>query len=403
MLATAAATVLAGVSAPAALANSTLSVLFAPNGAQITVVAESGKVNDFEVELSNQSLTITDPADVIDATGCTGTGTNTVQCSFGPPITFLDVLANDLDDSIRLEMSGSNQDLLEGNTGSDELALVTAPGALGVATLVGDDGPPQDHGNDTLIGGANGDGLRGGGGTDVLLGGAGNDFLDAEAGSGDRAEAGPGDDQVIWTVGQGTGQFLDGGAGFDELFVDYRAVAQPRRGIRLVGIDRPHSRHRGPDVRRDRHGDGARLRESARVPQRLHGGRYRRVRQAGDGRGRRRREPALGGRSRDHRRGGRPDSDPRRLHRPRGLRSGWRHRRGGPARRAVRLRDRGRRPGAAGRRRARGPLVHRTGDAEGAAPASASFAGSARGSVATSPPHSRLASRFRSGDAAAGS
>ena len=143
-----------------------------------------------------------------------------------------------------MDLNGSASVLPTGGSGSDEIVVVSTPGALGFTNMFGDGSDPGPDGNDTLIGGDNPDVISGGGGTDVLIGGAGTDSLFPEEGNGDRADGGPGDDAVLWTVGEGTGEALDGGTGTDTLFVADGASLSPGSGIfgSSVLVDLPEGR-----------------------------------------------------------------------------------------------------------------------------------------------------------------
>lgn len=94
-------------------------------------------------------------------------------------------------------------------------------GYNGVDTFVGGDG------NDTMVGYGGNDLLWGGAGDDVLLGMAGNDQLMGEAGN-DRLNGGAGNDNlwggsgddVLITIDNSTGDFVQGNAGRDIIWVD---------------------------------------------------------------------------------------------------------------------------------------------------------------------------------------
>jgi Ca2+-binding RTX toxin-like protein len=169
-----------------------------------------------------------DGSDVIDATATTYSNT---------------LLGNGGGDTL---LGGSNQDGLEGSVGDDLLAGGAGDDALGMNyfneegqdTLLGGSGNDQLNagaGNDSLDGGSDDDYLYGGddrdtlnGGTgqdylfggegiDSLEGGTGNDFLYDTAGIGNILQGGDGDDTLVGS----TGSTIDGGAGIDELTIDY--------------------------------------------------------------------------------------------------------------------------------------------------------------------------------------
>ena len=223
MLSVLAISVAACVIAPAASANSTLSVSEFSDGTKaVSFSAASGKVNDLEVALDDKSITVTDPGDPIDtaAAGCSGGGTSTVACTFAVSIARTIVDAGDLDHSIRIEMNQARSAEAYGGDGSDEIRVVVAPGTSPFVNAYGDDsaGNPAGDGNDTMLGAASIDLLQGGGGVDVLLGAAGDDFLVPGPGDGDRADGGPGDDGLVYNVGDGTNDLLEGGEGLDTLY-----------------------------------------------------------------------------------------------------------------------------------------------------------------------------------------
>ena len=61
--------------------------------------------------------------------------------------------------------------------------------------------------------------ISGDGGVDTLLGGAGQDSLSPGPGDGERANGGPGDDNIGVRSDEGGGEALDGGLGADTLNV----------------------------------------------------------------------------------------------------------------------------------------------------------------------------------------
>ena len=380
--------------APAASANSTLSVSASATSTSVALFAAPGKVNDIHLVLNDNSITITDPGDLIDETfaECSGNGTNSVECTVAVPIGRADILAHDLDDSIRVDLNGSATVLPTGGSGSDEIVVVSAPGALGFTNMFGDGSDPGPDGNDTLIGGDNPDVISGGGGTDVLIGGAGTDSLFPEEGDGDRADGGPGDDAVALDRGRGHRRSSRRRHGRRHPVRGDRRVAEPGVGsIRLVGPCGPSRGQGDADLGRHRVGFGGGIRVLRRQRQRVLGNRYRWAQRA-DHRCRRRpggtaRRP----RSREHRPGSRSRADAGRLRGPSRMRAGCGHGRGRPVRRAVRLRERGRGPGAARGCRARRPRLHGQRRAESRCGASGSCAGSARRWSATSRPAWRRA------------
>ena len=76
-------------------------------------------------------------------------------------------------------------------------------------------------GNDLLDGGQERDILEGGAGNDTLLGGAGDDTLTPGIGT-DRIEAGSGNDEIRFSSANeaSSGDFIDGGEGFDYIVLD---------------------------------------------------------------------------------------------------------------------------------------------------------------------------------------
>ncbi len=218
------------LAAPAASANSTL--LASPSGGGLFVVnftAATGKVNDVQVAVGANSITFTDPGDLIDeaVAECNGGGTNTVACNFPAAISSVSTTTDDLDDSIRVDapvgMPGAQgspgQLVLSGGDGGDEISVSAPPGVPGTVAMDGDDGDAAGDGGDILAGSGMRDLASGDGGVDVLFGGAGDDSLAPGPGNAERADAGPGDDFISYTAGDGTDELLDGGAGVDTLFL----------------------------------------------------------------------------------------------------------------------------------------------------------------------------------------
>ena len=208
--------------APAASANSLLGINVLPDRTQVSLTAAAGKANDVQIVVTGNSITVTDPGDPIDeaVAECNGGGTHSVDCAVPSPIKRVDADVGDLDDSLRVTTQAATL-VLVGGDGSDEIT-VAAPdvGALGLTNIYGDDfnDNPAGDGNDTLVGSGFADAILGGGGTDALVGGEGPDGLVPEAGDGERADGGPGDDSVAYSPGDGTGDQLDGGEGVDTLF-----------------------------------------------------------------------------------------------------------------------------------------------------------------------------------------
>jgi len=207
--------------ATSASANSTIEVFTSPTQAQVGLTAAAGKANDLTAVVTETSVTVTDPVDPIDEAEaeCSGGGTNSVVCTFATPITFMGIDAADLDDSISVEKTTNVPTQQIGGNGSDEITVVSPPGAGNSNTIFGDENGNDlaGDGNDTITGGRSGDFIVAGGGADILLGGEGDDFLLPGAGDGDRADGGSGDDIVSFALGHGTGDLFDGGEGTDRL------------------------------------------------------------------------------------------------------------------------------------------------------------------------------------------
>ena len=123
---------------------------------------------------------------------------------------------------------------INGDTGSGSYfffsdAYVTNGTGVG-ETLNGTSGPETLNGlggNDTLIGGAGSDALHGGAGNDTLLGGAGVDRLWGDDGN-DLLD--PGSDAAFVYINSGVNRagvyYVNGGAGFDTLALDYSAATK---------------------------------------------------------------------------------------------------------------------------------------------------------------------------------
>ena len=107
---------------------------------------------------------------------------------------------------VTLNMATASIEWARGNDGGD---VFTAAGQTVAVYLYG------QGGNDTLTGSAFGDYIDGGVGDDILFGGAGNDTLFGNTGS-DIMRGQDGDDSLIELGGD---SLIDGGAGFDSLFV----------------------------------------------------------------------------------------------------------------------------------------------------------------------------------------
>ena len=215
------ASALLGASAPAALANSTLTISATPT---VQITAAAGKANDMRITLNGASLTVVDPGDPIDAPlPCTGSGTTTVICNLASPIQGLSADVGDQNDRLRGDTTASMA--LSGGDGSDEVTVAAIPGVPDPGTNVdGDDpgGNPAGDGDDLLTGGDFGDFIEGGGGRDTLIGGGANDTLRPGPGTGDSVDGGPGDDFARWALGGASGQTFAGGPGVD--IIDVRGI-----------------------------------------------------------------------------------------------------------------------------------------------------------------------------------
>ena len=118
---------------------------------------------------------------------------------------FLDLTIDLVDHNFERIDSASGNDVLDGSSVLN----------FGV-TLLGYDG------NDALTGSQNNDNLQGGDGNDTIISGIGNDVLYGGSGS-DRLDAGAGNDRIYQY--DATDALLDGGTGYDYLYVDYRSGA----------------------------------------------------------------------------------------------------------------------------------------------------------------------------------
>lgn len=136
------------------------------------------------------------------------------------------------------EVANTDNDLIEGGQGNDELF-----GMRGDDVVNGGDGNDQvwgNSGNDTVLGGAGDDVVKGGSGDDEVAGGAGNDELVGNSGNdlvsggagddvlegnsgddgliggsgNDTVSGGSGDDRIVDGLGDDS---YDGGSGFDTL------------------------------------------------------------------------------------------------------------------------------------------------------------------------------------------
>ncbi|MEI7875984.1 MAG: hypothetical protein WCK95_27950 [Alphaproteobacteria bacterium] len=108
--------------------------------------------------------------------------------------------------AVTLDMGTASIEWAQGNSGSDTFNAATQTGAVYIYGMGGDD---------TITGSAFGDYLDGGDGTDTLAGGDGADLMLGNGGS-DILLGQGGDDSLIELGGDSV---IDGGAGFDSLFV----------------------------------------------------------------------------------------------------------------------------------------------------------------------------------------
>jgi Ca2+-binding RTX toxin-like protein len=107
---------------------------------------------------------------------------------------------------VTLDMGAASIEWVQGSAGNDTFDAASQTGAVYIYGMGGDD---------TLTGSAFGDYLDGGDGTDTLAGGDGADLMLGNGGS-DILRGDGGDDSLIEL---GDDSVIDGGAGFDSLFV----------------------------------------------------------------------------------------------------------------------------------------------------------------------------------------
>ena len=107
---------------------------------------------------------------------------------------------------VTLDMGASSIEWVQGNAGNDVFDAASQTGAVYIYGMGGDD---------TLTGSAFGDYLDGGDGTDTLAGGDGADLMLGNGGV-DILRGDGGDDSIIELGGDSV---IDGGAGFDSVFV----------------------------------------------------------------------------------------------------------------------------------------------------------------------------------------
>ena len=108
--------------------------------------------------------------------------------------------------AVTLNMGTASIEWVQGNSGADTFNAAGQTSAVYIYGM---------GGNDTLIGSAFGDYLDGGDGTDTLAGGGGADLMLGNGGS-DILRGEGGDDSLIELGGD---SLIDGGTGFDSLFV----------------------------------------------------------------------------------------------------------------------------------------------------------------------------------------
>ena len=116
-----------------------------------------------------------------------------------------------------------------GSTDSVDVSLeqgndvATVNGTLVRYTLDGEEGEDTLTGSDATEGAffSVGDSIFGGPDRDTLIGRGGDDNLDGEGGGGDSVDGGAGDDAFTFFEGDGTGDVIRGGPGFDILFASY--------------------------------------------------------------------------------------------------------------------------------------------------------------------------------------
>ena len=148
-----------------------------------------------------------------------GTGADTLQGGDGDDSLLIDAADTTIDggagydsalvqtaDAVTLNMATSSIEWARGNDGND---VFNAGGQTVAVYIYGQDG------SDTLTGSAFGDYLDGGAGVDTLFGGEGNDTLFGNTGA-DIMRGQGGDDTLIELGGD---SLIDGGTGFDSLFV----------------------------------------------------------------------------------------------------------------------------------------------------------------------------------------
>lgn len=136
------------------------------------------------------------------------------------------IKAKDGADSI---YGGEGDDVLMGQAGDDLLVAGAGDDSLGGGkgndVLNGGDGNDVLDGgaqDDVLDGGAGADSLYAGAGYDVLYGGDGNDYMNGGWASSSISELyGEDGDDILWGGGYGISHLLDGGAGNDELHVEW--------------------------------------------------------------------------------------------------------------------------------------------------------------------------------------
>jgi hypothetical protein len=234
------------VAAPAARASELASI-----AAEFEYRAAPGETNALQISTQGATVVISDPGATITVSApfCSLADAHTVTCQItmlgglpAPIPARISALLGDGDDS-GVAVGNSMPITLHGEDGNDRLTVgepltplqdgpVEAFGDAGEDQLAGADGREVlrgGAGNDTVSGGANGDLLDGGDGNDHLFGGPGTDRLDGGSGDdvlsgdadADRAAAGDGDD----TVEAGDGDVADGGTGNDRIGAAGAAVA----------------------------------------------------------------------------------------------------------------------------------------------------------------------------------
>ena len=132
----------------------------AVGGNTLIVEAAAGQANDFQLSLTNDTLTVIDHANVLPVgNGCVSINRQTAECDVST-VTLVRITAGDLDDTV----------------------LSAVPLATTVNAGAGNDTVTTGSRDDTLNGGDDTDVLTGGAGADSLNGGAGTDTLAGEAG-----------------------------------------------------------------------------------------------------------------------------------------------------------------------------------------------------------------------------